>query len=196
MVPSSELQLKQSPLLWYEEFAKYLRSVKYTPLWSDNGVFRHRGTGAIIVVYVDYLLIISQSKKTVDAFARLLQRQFKVRELGDMSFFLGCRIIRNRTLRKLWLVQDAYVEQVAQKHYLTVAAREETPIVSHHMLQKAPEGYGASKNLQGRYQSLVGSLMWPAMQTRPDIGFVVGLLARHLTNPTPQHWTAAFQVLQ
>ena len=194
--PATTFQQKQSPLLWYEEFAKFLRSVKFAPLWSDNCVFLHKETGAIIVIYVDDLLIISRSKKTVDAIARLLKRQFRMRELGDVSFFLGCRIVRNRTLRKLWLVQDAYIEQIVRKHHLTTVARVETPIGSCHELQKAPEGYSATKNLKDRYQSLVGSLMWPAMQTRPDVAFVVGLLARYLTNPTPQHWTAALQVLQ
>ena len=125
-------------------------------------------------MYIDDLLVIFQSKKIIDAVAR----QFKMRELRDVSFLLGCRIIR--TLRKVWLVQDADVEQNAQIHCLTVAAREETPIGNCHKLQKAPKGYSARKNLKAGYQSLVDSLMWPALQTRPDIAFVVCLLARYL----------------
>ena len=141
-------------------------------------MFCYKGAGANIVMYIDDPLVIFQSKKTIDAVARLLKRQLKMRELDDVSFLLGCRIIR--MLRKLGLVQDAYVEQVAQKHSLSVAAREETPIGNCHKLQKAPKGYSARKNLKDRYQSLIGNLMGPAMQTRPDIAFVVCLLARYL----------------
>ena len=188
--------LKQSPLLWYQEFARYLRAARFAPLWSDNCVFIQKETGAIVVIYVDDLLIVSRSGELVNTVAGALRRQFKMRELGDVAFFLGCRIVRDRTLRKLWLVQDGYIEQAARKHHLTDFARAGTPTDDSHKLQKAPPEYRATKNLKDRYQSLVGSLMWPAMQTRPDVAYVVGNLARYLNNPTPQHWKTALRVLQ
>ena len=41
------------------------------------------------------------------------------------------------------------------------------------------------------YSSLVGSLMYAQVCTRPDIAFVVGMLGRYLSNPRRQHWKAA-----
>ena len=38
------------------------------------------------------------------------------------------------------------------------------------------------------YRSLVGSLLYLAKQTRPDIMFTVNLLTRHMKAPTNQHW--------
>ena len=35
------------------------------------------------------------------------------------------------------------------------------------------------------YQSVVGLLMWPAMHTRPDIAYAVGVLSRYCLNPGP-----------
>ena len=60
-------------------------------------MFRYKGAGANIVIYIDDPLVIFQSKKSIDAVAHLLKRQLKMRELDDVSFLLGCRIIR--TLR-------------------------------------------------------------------------------------------------
>ena len=38
------------------------------------------------------------------------------------------------------------------------------------------------------YSSLVGSLMYAQVCTRPDIAFVVGMLGRYLSNLGSQHW--------
>lgn len=37
------------------------------------------------------------------------------------------------------------------------------------------------------YQPVVGSLMWPAIHTRPDISYAVGVLRRYCSNPSPLH---------
>lgn len=46
-----------------------------------------------------------------------------------------------------------------------------TPMDVNNKLQKAPDDYHANSNLVQQYQSLVGGLMWPAIQTRADIAF-------------------------
>ncbi|WKA00504.1 hypothetical protein VitviT2T_018850 [Vitis vinifera] len=46
------------------------------------------------------------------------------------------------------------------------------------------------------YSSLVGSLMYAQVCTRPDITFVVGMLGRYLSNPGIEHWKAAKNVLR
>ena len=55
-------------------------------------------------------------------------------------------------------------------------------------LTAAPEGYEASKNLIQSYQSMIGGLIWPATQSRPDIAFPVRVLARYLCKPTEDHF--------
>ncbi|WJZ98736.1 hypothetical protein VitviT2T_017245 [Vitis vinifera] len=46
------------------------------------------------------------------------------------------------------------------------------------------------------YSSLVGSLMYAQVCTRPDIAFVVGMLGRYLSNLGSQHWKVAKKVLR
>jgi len=46
------------------------------------------------------------------------------------------------------------------------------------------------------YQSIVGSLMWAALGTRPDIAYAVAALSRCTTNPYTTHMTAAKRVLR
>ena len=46
------------------------------------------------------------------------------------------------------------------------------------------------------YLSVVGALMYLANSTRPDITFVVNLLARHSAAPTKRHWVGVKTVLR
>jgi hypothetical protein len=41
-----------------------------------------------------------------------------MRDLGELSWFLGIRIIRDRPHRKLWLCQNTYIKKIANTFYL------------------------------------------------------------------------------
>ena len=40
------------------------------------------------------------------------------------------------------------------------------------------------------YQRLIGSLMYPMLGTRPDLGFTIGVLSQHAAHPGKEHWDA------
>ncbi|KAM1106675.1 hypothetical protein ACFX2B_003487 [Malus domestica] len=46
------------------------------------------------------------------------------------------------------------------------------------------------------YASLVGSLMYATICTRPDIAFIVGMLGRFQANPGEAHWISTKNVLR
>lgn len=47
-----------------------------------------------------------------------------------------------------------------------------------------------------KYSELVGSLLYLCTWTRSDISQAVGVLARHMANPSMKHWNAVKGVLQ
>ena len=53
---------------------------------------------------------------------------------------------------------------------------------------KTPEEIGEMKDVP--YMNAVGSLMYLATTTRPDIAYAVGVLARFNSNPGIVHWKA------
>ena len=53
----------------------------------------------------------------------------------------------------------------------------------------------ASYSETNLYQRKIGSLLYAAVTTRPDIAFATSRLARFLTNPSPKHHAAADRVL-
>jgi hypothetical protein len=60
-------------------------------------VFQHTYTQAIIVIYVDDLILMALKTAIIDDFAEQLKSRFELRELGELSFYLGYRITRDRT---------------------------------------------------------------------------------------------------
>ena len=45
------------------------------------------------------------------------------------------------------------------------------------------------------YRSVLGSVMWGQLATRPDLSFTVSLLSRFQANPGPEHWKALLHVV-
>lgn len=189
--------LKQAPLLWHRELTKFLESVHFVPLWSDACLFKHKDSGAIIIIYVDDLVITARTEDEIEVVANLLGNQFKLKALGDVHYYLGCRIIRNRTIRKLWIVQDGYIKKLYHKFGKQLTGnRYETPIDPRFRFKKAPDGYIASKHLIKQYQGVVGSIMWPAQMSRIECLFAVSQLSKHLTNPTTEHLQQGIRVIE
>jgi hypothetical protein len=46
------------------------------------------------------------------------------------------------------------------------------------------------------YASLIGSLMYAQVCTRPDIAYITRILGRYLSKPGMNHWKAAKRVLR
>ncbi|PPJ52893.1 hypothetical protein CBER1_11827 [Cercospora berteroae] len=189
--------LKQAPLLWYQELTKFLKAAHFSPLWSDACLFKHGDSGALIMIYVDDLIIAAKTEDEIETIATRVGNQFGLKALGDVHHYLGCRIIRDRTARKLWIVQDGYIKKLHQKFGKQLTGnRYEVPIDPRFKFKKAPDGYVASKHLVKQYQGVVGSTMWPAQMSRIECLFAVAQLSKYLTNPTHEHLQQGIRVIE
>src|SRR5438477_1170839 len=45
------------------------------------------------------------------------------------------------------------------------------------------------------YQSVVGSLMWLALGTRPDLAYTISVIGRYSAGPRASHWALAKRAL-
>ena len=70
-----------------------------------------------------------------------------------------------------------------------------TPVDANSKLEMATSNDPACIDQQ-QYQSVIGSLMYLSVSTRPDISFAVGNLARYSSHPTSTHWKALKRVLR
>ena len=81
-----------------------------------------------------------------------------------------------------------------EKHELTEAKTASTPADPNVKLEKDD---GVSKGVdQTTYQSIVGSLLYAAIATRPDIAQAVGVVSKFNSKPTEAHLTAVKRILR
>ncbi|PHH75642.1 hypothetical protein CDD82_4364 [Ophiocordyceps australis] len=111
--------------------------------------------------------------------------QYKVKFLGDLKWFIGINVLRDRPNRQLWLSQESYVDKIAGKYGLLEAIT--APKVPLGIDPLKPNITTAEPKDIKLYQSLVGSLLYAAIITRPDIAYAASKLSQFLQNPSQYH---------
>jgi hypothetical protein len=86
-------------------------------------------------------------------------------------------------------------QELVGKYGLADGKVKAVPMSPSIKLTKTEPGQELDKTAHG-YCELVGSLLYLSVCTRPDIAYAVGALARHMSNPSMDHWTAAKGVLR
>ena len=86
--------LKQSPRAWYDRLTQYLVSHGFTRGKADQTLFIKREDGELIVaqVYVDDIIFRSTKDELVHSFLKLMQTEFEMSMIGELTHFLGLQI--------------------------------------------------------------------------------------------------------
>jgi len=124
-----------------------------------------------------------------------LSKQYHITDLGPCTQYLGMEIKRDRVNKTVKITQSAYLKKVLARFNMATCSTSPTPMVSGLQLRKETI-LQANKEQVKHYQSSIGSLMYPMVQTRPDIYFAVIVLSRFNQNPNAKHLTAAKRVLR
>ncbi|CAI7847580.1 unnamed protein product [Closterium sp. NIES-53] len=169
--------------------------IGFTPSTADHSLFM-LGEGeqrSFMVVYVDDILIFSPSSDLVKEVMLKLQDKFKCKALGDVSFYLGLHIERDVEKRCMRVHQRKYLEALAA-NFGQSEGHVATPFPSGFKCVKGPEEESVGEEERRRFHSLVGSLMYAAVNTRPDVAFATGQLARVVQCPNEEQVAAGMRV--
>ena len=181
--------LRQSPRVWYETIRADLSSIGFEASPADLGLFYCHGQRETVylVLYVDDCLIIGP-KTGVELTAAWLKEKYDCHDLGNASTYLGMQIERDRSTGTLTIHQAAYTRAIFGKYNLEECRPRNTPLEPGLSLSRVG-GQPLPANVP--YSSLIGTLLYLSVCTRPDIAFAVGYLTRHLQQPTVEAWEAA-----
>ena len=111
----------------------------------------------------------------------MLSTNVEMKDLGEAHYVLGIEIIRDRQKRFLGLSQKGYVNRVLVRFNMENCNKGQVPMNKGDKLSKdqCPKTDLELEKMQAKpYASLVGSLMYATICTRPDIAFIVGMLGR------------------
>ncbi|KAE9261798.1 hypothetical protein PR003_g33793, partial [Phytophthora rubi] len=160
----------------------------------DMCVYHRRREGILVVVgvYVDDLLVTGMEQQAVDAFFGELT-ELSIKDLGPASKFLGMRVSYNED-EGYDLDQELAIEEMLREHGMASVHSVRTPIVAEsNEIDEAsdellPTSGGDGVVTVRKFQPLVGSLMWVARCTRPDIAYAVHKASRRTHSPTMSDW--------
>jgi hypothetical protein len=110
-----------------------------------------------------------------------------MRDLGELSWFLGIRVIRDRVQKKLWLCQDSYIRKIATTFHLTDRKPPATPLATEELTPNTEQATAQEIYL---YQRKVGSLLYATTITRADAARAANKLLEFLMNPFARHQEA------
>ncbi|GLI64580.1 hypothetical protein VaNZ11_007855 [Volvox africanus] len=193
--------LKQASRAWHKKLVATLEANKFEVSTSDPSLFSKRDGSRVVrlLVHVDDLLISSHCAKLLTEVKQQLMKEFEVRDLGEVSLFLGIEVVRDRGTRSMKILQKRYALDLVQKFGHANAKPDSIPMQPiRGLLNTRGIGDEEQEPFQEatQYRSLVGGLMYLAVCTRPDIAQAVRRLARYMSKPTPAHWEAARGVLR
>ena len=188
--------LKQAGREWNEEFDRKIKSRGFRRLYADACVYLRNKDGhiEIITVWVDDLILFGDTTTVVGTLETEISKLFETTKLGEPSKIVGIEVTRDREAGTLKISQERYIKELLTKYGLEKANSVSTPMDPSTNLTRTEKTDSGDKS--NAYASLVGSLMYLTVATRPDIAYAVGKLASYTGNPELKHWSAAKRVLR
>ncbi|KKF93168.1 Endonuclease [Ceratocystis platani] len=186
--------LKQASYAWRSKIADCLNKLGFTQCPEDECIMVNSDTGIMILIYVDDIAVAGSNSRAIQEFISNLARTIGIKDMGELRTFLGMEVTRDRKKNRMWLTQTQYIDKMAEELDMTAhrARPIGAPIASWETLEpKQPEERAANKPI---FQSILGTLMYTSVMTRPDITFATSSLSQHTTNPAERHLEAAKRV--
>lgn len=187
--------LKQAGREWHHEIDSFLLCYGLKAAAGDECLYYMNVANDLLLVclYVDDILIGHPDESQVIRLMAALNIKYQVKNLGAPSQFLGMHIERPNDDEFL-ISQSAYIQEALYRFAMLPVRPTPTPMVPHTRLDTLTSAASDDEVAEMRkvpYRQVVGSLLYLARVSRPDIGFTVNQLARHCSSPRKQAWDAA-----
>lgn len=115
---------------------------------------------------------------------------FEMQDLGSLNHCIVIHFPQKNGI--LTANQTKYIEDILKRFKMTDCKPIGTPMDPRTKLEKAT----TTEEEHLPYQNLIGSLMFLAVATRPDIAYTVSYLSQFNNSYSREHWNAAKRVLR
>ena len=195
--------LKQSAFLWNQEISKYLvedlhfHRLRYEQcmyMKTNLDPFTQKMYDTIILVYVDDLVIASQSDKYRDFYIECISNRFDTTDEGFLKEYLGVHVefsFRNGR-RKVTMDQMKYIEAKLVEFGMQLCRGAVTPLTRGVRFSQQ-ETLG---RIDFPYRQMLGSLIHAMNWTRPDLAYAINMLSRFAARPTLRATNEIVRVFQ
>ncbi|CAI7924050.1 unnamed protein product, partial [Closterium sp. NIES-54] len=176
-IPDPDLQrpvfnLHQALREWHDTVRTTLADLGFASSSVVPSVFLHTDTALPpfhVLVYVGNLVFATAETEALALVKAELHERHTCTDLGELRSYLGLQISRDRARRTITLTQ---------RFGLTWSSPQPTPLSTGHSLSAPPSDKFVEPS--GPYPELVGCLMYLMTCTRPDLAYLLSLLARYV----------------
>jgi len=90
--------LKQASREWFATLSIFFIFAGYTQSMNDHSLFINYSERSFttILVYVDDIILAGNDKEEIDQIKQALNKTFKIKDLGDLRYFIGLEVARNK----------------------------------------------------------------------------------------------------
>jgi hypothetical protein len=165
--------LKQASRQWFAKFSSTILQHDFIQSKSDYSLFtRNHGFSFIaLLVYVDDILIASNDMKSVTKLKNALDAKFKLKDLGNLKYFLGLEVARSS--KGISLCQRKYALEILSDSGMLGSKPMQTLMEQNLKLSETDESLLDDPVV---YRILVGRLLYLTV-TRPDLSYRVQKLS-------------------
>lgn len=170
--------MKQSGREWNTKLNDVLSSLGFVACENETCLYQHMGKDnlSLILVYVDDLLIVCQSKEDLVSIKSAISNSFECVDKGVPELFLGMEVMREDELGPITIGHSQYIKELLQTHGMDNCRPAAISLDAGFQVNCAD---GQCQKVDPvKYQSMIGELMWLALTTRPDILHSVAKLSQ------------------
>jgi hypothetical protein len=184
--------LKQASRAWNEKFNHFLIQYGFTRSDADSCVYFQRDENniTIMAIWVDDGLLCSNHQSKLEDIVNYLSEKFEITS-GPVDHFVGLEISRDRCKGLIHVSQQAYVKKILTRFRMGDCKPRSIPADPCSHLEKQCSTF---ETQDYPYREAIGSLMFAAICTRPDISYAVSQVAKYSSKPSYVHWEAVKRI--
>lgn len=179
--------LKKSPKYWNEKFNSFILNENFSRSKNDQCLYTK--DGMYILLYVDDILIFCKDEDKIQMMKSKLHNNFKMKDLGPVSKFLGMQI--TQTDEEIVINQSQYIQSLLNRFNMADCKSVKCPIEPNYV-------HEGEKDPKYEYlcRSLIGGLLYLTLCSRPDITVAVNILSRYQNVANIQLWNSLKHILK
>ena len=159
--------IPRSPLLWFKHLTATMERLGFRPVPECACLYTNERI--IVFFYVDDIVIMVHPQYHSDFldFKTKLMAEYEMRDMGELKWFLGIRVTRDRLRRRIWLSQDSYIRKICAQYGISLDGRKspKTPLPSNSLTEYKDT---ATPHEIHKYQQRVGLITYASTITRLD----------------------------
>lgn len=188
--------LKQSAHVWNKKASDAFYHLGFLQGNADHCLYSRKekeGKITYILLYVDDILVVGESPEVTRNVSSQLEKFFEIKDLGDVSHYLGLQIELDKD-GSILLSQKSKIEKLLEEYGLLEPKPASTPMET--CFQNSSTNNSVQLPNNTLYRKAIGSLLYLATVSRPDIALSVGLLSRRVEKPTQHDWEGVKRVMR